>query len=352
MGLPEIKIVFSGKAKTAMQRSKLGIVVLILQDDTSDVATTVYKSPNELKTTDWSTDNLDYIEKAFEGNPSKVICERIATSVTNYNEVLLRLRYKKFNYLAVPQIKEADTSAISTWIKTQREKEKKTFKAVLPNIKADHEGIINFTTSGIKVGEKEYTTAEYTARIAGILAGLPFTRSATYYVFPEVDSIVEIEDPDEAVDNGELIFINDGENIKIGRGVNSLRTTTDSKNDDFKSIRVMETMDMVRDDIYNTFNEQYVGKVNNVYDNQVLFITALNAYFTGLNNEYILDDKSDNKAWINVSLQRKAWEGAGVDTSDWDDQKVKETAFKRNVFLSGTIKIVDTMEDLDFQISM
>lgn len=352
MGLPEIKISFTGKAETALKRSKLGIVVLILKDDTSEVATAVYKSPNELKTTDWNADNLDYIQKTFEGNPSKVICERIATSVTNYNEVLLRLRYKKFNYLAVPQIKEADTSVISTWIKTQRETEKKTFKAVLPNTKADYEGIINCTTSGIKVGEKEYTTAEYTARIAGILAGLPFTRSATYYVLPEVDSIVEIEDPDEAVDNGELIFINDGENIKIGRGVNSLKTTTNTKNDDFKSIRVMETMDMVRDDIYNTFNEQYVGKVNNVYDNQVLFITALNAYFTGLSNEYILDDKSDNKTWINVPLQRKAWEGAGVDTSEWDDQKVKETAFKRNVFLSGTIKIVDTMEDLDFQISM
>ncbi|PEB56241.1 phage tail sheath protein [Bacillus pseudomycoides] len=352
MGLPQINITFAGKAKTALDRSKLGIVLLILKDDTNDAISTVYKNTDEVKTADWSADNFDYIQQAFEGNPSKVICERVATSVTTYDEVLLRLKNKKFNYLAIPQIKDTETASIVTWIKTKREKEKKTFKAVLPNSAADHEGIINFTTSGIKVGEKDYTTAEYTARVAGILAGLPFTRSATYYVLPEVSSITEIEDPDEAVDNGELILINDGEHIKIGRGVNSLKTTTDTKNDDFKSIRVMETMDMVRDDIYNTFNEQYVGKVNNVYDNQVLFITALNAYFTGLSNESILDDKSDNKSWINVTLQRKAWEGAGVDTSDWDDQKVKEMVFKRNVFLAGTIKIVDTMEDLDFQIAM
>ncbi|WP_369899745.1 phage tail sheath C-terminal domain-containing protein [Bacillus manliponensis] len=352
MGLPEIKISFSGKAKTALQRSKLGIVVLILRDDTGAFTNKVYKKPDEVKSTDWTTNNYEYIQMAFKGNPSKVICERVATTATDYSEALVRLKYAKFNYLAIPQVKADETTAIVTWIKTKREKEKKTFKAVLPNTPADHEGIINFTTSGIKVGDKEYTTAEYTARIAGILAGLPFTRSATYYMLPEVNAIAEIEDPDAAVDNGELIFINDGENIKIGRGVNSLKTVTDPKNEDFKSIRVVETMDMIHDDIHSTFNDNYVGKVNNVYDNQVIFITAINSYFTGLANEDILDDRADNKAWINVQLQRQAWEDSGVDTSDWDDLTVKEKAFKRNVFLEGTLKIVDTMEDLDFRISI
>ena len=352
MGLPEINIEFIGKAVTAIKRSQLGIVALILKDGTQTADTVIYKSVEDVSPTDWSPQNLDYIQKTFEGTPSKVIVERLDTSSTDYNEALKRLNNKRFNYLAIPGIDTADTTLISTWIKTKRDVEKKTFKAVLPNAEADHEGVINFTTSGIKVGDKEYTTSEYTARIAGILAGLPFTRSSTYFELNEVDSITEIEDPDGAVDDGELILINDGENIKIGRGVNSLTTTTGRKTEDFKSIRVVEVMDLIKDDIRTTFDKFYVGKLNNIYDNQVLFITSVNAYFDGLAGDEILDPSFVNRAFINVRAQRLAWESTGVDTSDWDDQKVKEMSFKKNVFLAGNIKIVDAMEDLDFDIAI
>lgn len=352
MGLPQIIIEFNGKAVTAIKRSQLGIVALILKDDVQTADTVTYKSIEEVPTEGWSPANLDYIQKTFMGTPSKVIIERLPTTAIDYNAALTRLNNKRFNYLAIPGIEDKDTTTIETWIKTKRDINKKTFKAVLPNSEADHEGIINFTTTGIKVGEKEYTTAEYTARIAGILAGLPFTRSSTYYELNEIDAITEIEDPDTAVDNGELILINDGENIKIGRGINSLTTTTGKKTEDFKSIRVMEVQDLIKDDIRTTFDKYYIGKHNNIYDNQVLFIRSINAYYDGLEGEEILDPNFDNKAEINVQKQRLAWEGIGQDTTDWDDQKVKEMSFKKNVFLASNIKIVDAIEDLDMDIAI
>lgn len=352
LGLPQINIDFSTKAVTAVKRSQLGIVSLILKDDTQKADTIEYKSIEDVEAAEWSTECYDYIEKAFRGTPSKIIVERLPAASADYNVALKRLNNKRFNYLAIPQIKQEETEIIASWIKTKRENDKKTFKAVLPNTEGDNDGIINFTTSGIKVGEREYSTAEYTARMAGAIAGLPFTRSFTYYEFPEIDSITEIEDPDKAIDNGELILINDGENIKVGRGVNSLKTTTVKKGEDFKSIRIVEVMDMIKDDIRETFDKHYVGKVNNIYDNQVLFIRSVNAYFTSLAGNEILDPNVDNKANVNTKAQRLAWESIGTDTSEWDDQKVKETTFKRNVFLAGKVKIVDAMEDLDFDIAI
>jgi len=350
MGLPQIIIDFNGKAVTAIKRSQLGIVALILKDDVQTADTVTYKSIEDVPTDGWSPENLDYIQLTFKGTPSKIIIERLPTTASDYNAALTRLNNKRFNYLAIPGIEAKDTTTFETWIKTKRDINKKTFKAVLPNSEADHEGIINFTTTGIKVGEKEYTTAEYTARIAGILAGLPFTRSSTYYELNEIDAITEIEDPDKAVDDGELILINDGENIKIGRGINSLTTTTGKKTEDFKSIRVMEVQDLIKDDIRTTFDKHYIGKHNNIYDNQVLFIRSINAYYDGLEGEEILDLNFDNKAEINVQKQRLAWEDIGQDTTDWDDQKVKEMSFKKNVFLGSNIKIVDAIEDLDMDI--
>ncbi|WP_456273629.1 phage tail sheath C-terminal domain-containing protein [Bacillus sp. AK031] len=354
MGLPEINITFTGKAQTLVQRSQLGIVALILKDDTGEFDSIEYKNPEEVETSDWTTENADYIANAFKGDPSKVIVERLETTAVDYSAALSRLRNKRFNYLAVPAIESADVPVIAEWVISNRTDNKKTFKAVLPNAAEDHEAIINFTTNDIKVGEKVYDTAEFTSRIAGILAGLPFTRSATYFVLDEVDSITEIEDPNAAVDAGELILINDGEKIKVGRGVNSLVTITPggTKNDEFKSIRVIEAMDMIHDDIYSTFDDEYVGKVNNIYDNQVIFINSVNRYFARLQTDEILDPNATNQTRIDTPAQRSAWEDAGFDTTDWDEQRVKETSFRKSVFLAGNIKIVDTMEDLDFSIAI
>lgn len=351
MGLPQINVEFFGKAVSAVVRSARGVVALILKEDTATAKSQEIKSIEDIVEADWTADNLNYIKQVLKGTPSKVMLEVMPTTTTDMNETLQKLSAKRFNYLAFPEVTASQVDDVATWIK-QKRKEKKMVKAVLPNVEADSEGIINFTANGIKVGEEIFTTAEYTPRIAGVLAGLEFTRSATYYVLEEVDDIIEVADPDAAIDAGELILINDGEKIKIGRGVNSLVTTTVTKTEDFKSIRIVEVVDMMMEDIRNVFENSYVGKVNNIYDNQVLFITAINAYFKELAGEEVLDKNGTNTAEINVDAQRLAWEKIGTNTTEWDEQAVKETSFKRNVFLKGNVKIVDSMEDLDFNIFM
>lgn len=356
MGLPEINIEFKTRAVTAVKRSALGIVTLILKDDTAinvlTEPTRIYTSIDEVDSSHWTPENKDYIDKTFMGTPSKVIIEVLPSTATDYNAATLRAANKKWNYLAVPGISSADSTNMATWIKTQRDVNKKTFKAVLPNTEADHEGVINFATGGIEVGETIYTTSQYTSRIAGILAGMPFTRSSTYFVLPEVTAITESTDPNGDIDSGKLILVNDGENIKIGRGVNSFQSTTVTKGEDYKKIKIVEVIDMVSDDIRDTYEQHYVGKVTNTYDNQVLFFTSINSYFKTLAGDEILDPNYENKANVNVEAQRLAWESIGTDTTDWDEQKVKNMTFKSKVFAAGKIKIVDAMEDLDFQIAI
>lgn len=352
MGLPEINIIFQSLAVSAIQRSQRGIVALILLDDTDDTFDSKeYKLASDIDADDWSEENLDYIKKTFLGIPSKVIVERLDEDASDYDDALDRLASKRFNYLAIPGIASEDVADISTWLIAQRTANKKTFKAVLPNSVSDNEGIINFATDDIVVGEDTYSTAEYTARIAGILAGLSLERSSTFFVLPEVDGIAESADPDADIDAGKLILINDGEKVKIGRGVNSLTTTSVTKGDDWKKIKVIEGHDLVRDDITKTFNDDYVGKVNNSYDNQVLFLAAANAYLTGLEGT-VLNPNVENAVSVDVEAQRLAWEGIGTDTSSWNDQDVKNNSFQSKVFVGGSIRFLDAMEDLEFKISV
>jgi hypothetical protein len=356
MGLPEVNINFSSLAVSAIQRSQRGIVALILVDSTKITFNSkVYTSITEIDPLDWTAGNKAYIEQAFLGVPSKVIVERVSVpvgeDVLSYNAALIRLSFKKWNYLAVPGIAGADIATVATQIKAWRDTDNRLYKAVLPNNVADHEGIVDFTTAGIVVGASTYSASQYTARIAGILAGLPLTRSATYYVLPEVDAITEHTTPDDDIDDGELILINDGEKIKIARGVNSLTTTTVSKGADFKKIKIIEGHDLVKEDITRTFNDEYVGKVNNNYDNQVLFIIATNAYLSGITGD-VLDPSAVNAVGVAIEAQRAAWLAQGTDVSGLSDQEIKEKSFGSKVFLAGPLKFSDAVEDLDFNISV
>ncbi|MFB9326997.1 phage tail sheath C-terminal domain-containing protein [Paenibacillus aurantiacus] len=348
MGLPEISITFSSLAVSAVERSQRGIVALILRDATKTTPEMMYSAASDVSAADWTAGNLQFIKDAFMGTPYKVLVVRGAVNDEDYNDQLSRLSAKRFNYLAIPGIAADDVMEIASWIKTQRILNKKTFKAVLPNVDADYEGIVNFATGGIVVGERTCSASEYTARIAGILAGLPLERSATYYELAEVSAITESANPDADIDDGKLILINDDESIKIGRAVNSLTTLVAGKGDDWMKIKIIEGHDLVQDDIRTTFNNNYVGKVVNSYDNQVLFLTSVNAYLRDLEG-IVLDAAAVNAVSVDVAAQRSAWASIGTDVSALTDDDIKRKAFQSQVFLSGSLKFLDAMEDLQFK---
>ena len=350
MGLPEVNIVFRSLAISAIERSERGIVALIVNDDLATEKSYTFKKLAEVMPEDFKEDVYDYIRLAFLGNPTKVIVEVMnETNERTINTVLKDLESKKFNYLAIPGVSKEEAQIVSSWIIDCRE-EGKMYKAVLPNVEADNEAIINFATEGIKVDEKTYTTEVYCARIAGILAGLPLTRSATYFVLNEVDEIIEHEDPDQSINEGKLILINDGSKIKIGRGVNSLTTIVKPKGNEFKKIKIVEAMDMIYEDIRTTFEDEYVGKVLNSYDNKIIFLTAVNAYFKQLQKDGVLDPNNDAIAEIDVDAQELYLNKQGITTEDMSPQDLKEANTGSTVFFKANVKPLDAMEDLEFNI--
>ncbi|MBY2345636.1 phage tail sheath protein, partial [Clostridioides difficile] len=226
------------------------------------------------------------------------------------------------------------------------------YKAVLPNISdANEKAIINFATTGIKVGEKSYTTAEYTARLAGILAGISLSESCTYFILDEVTEIEPTENPDEAVEEGKLILINNN-GIRIARGVNSLITLSKEDTEDLKKIKIVEAIDMIQDDILQTWNENYVGKVTNKYDNKILFLSAVNNYFKELQRDEVLDNSQEAYAQIDIEAHKKYLKEKGIDYSEMTEQQIKEANTGSYVFVEGNITITDAMEDLKFKIYM
>lgn len=347
MSFPKINITFKGLAGSAVTRSANGIVALILKGESKfHVLESLADMPEELTAV-----QKEAVEMAFNG-ASKVIISVEDTVAKS----LKRLETVRFNYLAAPEGEADDNTAIASWIKSQRETKSKRVKAVLANTAADSEGIINFTTEGIKVKDKEevYTAQKFTARIAGLIAGTGARDSVTFARLPEVEDIETHLTEEEAADKikaGELILFHDGEKVKVARGVNSLTTVTGDKNEAFKKIKLVEIMDMIYEDIKRTAEDDFIGKVRNTYANKLLLCNAINSYFEGLEAEEVLEAKQ-NKCEIDTDATKAYLKATGVDVSVLKPAEIKSANTGDKVFISAKISMIDSMEIIDFVIAI
>lgn len=358
MGLPEIRITFQRKSETLVKRSSRGMVLLLLRDTTKNQIITPYRTATEIAAEDWTEKNQEYLQLAFAGSPQSVVAVRAAMSEKNVNisETIKLIEHLNYDWLAYPNCSPDDMAQLVAYIKAARGNGKKV-KAVLPNAEADCEGIVNFTATAIAAvweGDtqiKTYSTAEYTARIAGVLAGLSLLVSSTYYVLPEIVDVMQVEDPNIEIDAGKLVVIYDGEKYKIGRGVTSLTTVTESCPQDLKKIKIVEGMDLIRTDIYSTFEDDFVGKVNNTYDNKQDFVGAVNNYFTSLQGS-VLDPLEDSYVEVDAAQNAAYLMAAGKDTNNLTDQQIKEANTGAHLFLRGQVSMLDAMEDLNLVLDM
>jgi hypothetical protein len=357
IGLPKIEILFKSLAVSAVARSAKGIVALIVEDDTNITFNLKeYKSILDINSTDFTAKNVQYIKDVFAGTPSKVLVARVnTTSISVVADAVEAIGSRKYNWIGLAEGITADQTALVAFVKEQ-ETANKSIKAVAYNVTSpDSMHVVNFTNASVTyaTGGTTVTGEKFVARLLGLFAGIPMTQSATYFSFPELASVVEPADVEVAVNAGKLVLFNDDEVVRIARSINSLATLGQDKTEDMKKIIVVESMDMIREDIYSTFKNEYLGKFKNKYDNQVLFISAINSYFDQLADESILDNSFNNVSLVDANSQRQAWLGIGkTEASDWDDAKVREMSFRSNVYLAGNIKILDAIEDLKFNITM
>lgn len=358
IGLPQIIINFIKKAASAIARSAKGIVVIVIKDDTDntfDFKEYNFASEADADKTLYTTANYQQISDVFLGTPNKVYVVRVNVAESFSNAVAI-VNTLKFNWLCLVDGTETDQQAVATYVKGKnavnkvRKIKAVTYKATV----TDDMHIVNFTNETIKrPGEASLPGWNYLGRITGTLAGLPFTRSITYFVFADLEGVAEPADMDTAIGNGEFILMNDYGEVKVARGVNSLVTITGNISEDMKKITIVEAMDLMLEDIAAEFKNNYVGKYKNKYDNQALFLSAVNGYFVALEKEEILDNEFDNESLIDIEAQRQAWLTTGrTEAADWDDATVKKNAIGSYMYMLGNVKILDAIEDLVMNLNM
>lgn len=376
---PEINIYFTEKGASAITRGSRGIVLLGVKD----TITAPLKNPVVITSTGDIPITLDDTTKAqiklaligYQTAPIKVLVygmgiDKDAESDAveeAYTAAQKAWKDIKFDYLAIPTVStDGKTQEVATWVKSMRTA-KKRIKAVLPNVAADTEGVINYTVNKNVYAETitnedgtisrvttDYTAEQYCGRIAGLLCGTPLTISATYAPLNELEDCERKEDINEAVGNGEFIVFHDGEKVKTCRAVNSFTTTVQGKGDSYKKCKIVDCMDLIADDLTSAIEDGYLGKYSNSYDNKCVLISAIKTYLKQLNINGIVS--ADYNVEFDIDAIKAYLIGRGKYTEEelaaLDDVAIAKLDTGSHVFLKANVTILDAMEDVYLPIAI
>jgi len=353
---PNIEIDFKQLAFSFMERSARGNVVLIIKDDTDETfVQKVYKTLTELNTDKllFTESNLQYIKDTMEGGPFKTTVVRIGALET-FTSALALIETLNTGWVGFAEGLPADYEALATWIE-QMKIAKKTFMAAVfaPTTPPNSTNVVELENELVTFldARSEVSGDKFIPSLIGFLAGANVEKGTTYLTMSNLASVTMPSDIDAELQLGKMVLINDEDKVKISLGINSLTELAENETEDFQFIETIEINNLMLDDIRKEF-KNWIGAYKNIYDNQVIFLSAVNNYFRTLEDSNILDQNFENKAEVNVEAQRAAWITVNPLAVDWDDTKVKNTAFKRQLFLMANVKELQSITDLNFIISL
>lgn len=361
--VPEILVTFLQRAGSLIERSQRGIATLIIRDDTdSSFDIKKYTSIPEADADKalYTADNLRQIKDVLLSAPYMTYVVRIGADGKLSDALAAIKKNIKTSWVGVANAKPEDAEALVSWIKAQEQRQR-YYRAVVFNAAApDNKHVVNFCNEKVTFADKERGEKEgkeYVASLLGILASCNIKRGSTNYRCANLVNVQEVADNAAAVKAGKFILYNANvDEVRVVSGCNSLTTTNGTTlTEDMQYIETVEAMDLISDDIIRTFKETYLGNYRNNLDNQMLFISAVNAYFRELAQPGtdVLDREYQNTAQIDVEEQRAAWMGTGKEEANgWDADKVRKMTFKRSVFIMADIKILGSMENLHFVVNM
>ena len=347
MGLPTITVEFKTLAASAVTRSIRGVLAVLIQDGTEDVAWAhkSYGTLAELSADEaaYTEENYAILARAFAAGPYQVLVVRVGSEGTlaQATAILEKLSY---NWVCSPV--SGFQSGLAAWVGTVNAASKiRKVKALVTGVSsANDPHVVNAANTSVTLNDAAATTvtmAEYLPRLGGVLAACPLDQSVTYYALTDLAEAAAVTNVDAAIDAGNLVLFLEDDTYRIARGVNTLVTPGENQTEDMKSIAVVEAMDLIQE-----------GKVKNSADNQALLVSDVLSYLRALAAESVLDPNSDILAEIDTGAMRKVWTAAGADVSGLTDAQVKRKTYRSYVYVTATCRILDAMEDMVMSITL
>ncbi|WP_235247221.1 phage tail sheath C-terminal domain-containing protein [Fusobacterium perfoetens] len=341
---PVIKVYFETLARTAVQRSERGILVLFLTDTTKIDKWTTIKSVADLSTEYWTEENIALVQTAFEVfSPYKVMIRRKGSD--DVAVFLKELETLKVTHLACPELENEDDGKVVTWIKGKTNTRNVVYVSAFATASDDCR-VVELANKEVKHKTiKSYDSKKFTVMVAGAIAGCPLNRSLDNIVFPTITLVDNVEPA-----NGKFAMYNDDDVVKCRLAINSKTTFDSTWKPGTRFIKIFEGMNIVKFDIEDTFKDYWCGLYINNYDNKIAFCNNINkVYFKELAPN-VLSPDFDNKIDIDVEANKRYIVTDGKDPDTMSETEIRTYPTGEEVFLYGQVRFSNTMVNLQLGI--
>lgn len=270
----------------------------------------------ELKAEDnpWVTWTIDTLAETAKTSLSGNDLDGADATVTQHTEFLTAAEAYTFNAMGCVSNEDAIKELYIQACKDARDNSGIKYQLVVFNKAADYEGVVNVKNSLDAVW---WTT--------GAVAGCPVNSSNTNktydgeFVIPADYSKAELE---LAIESGEFVFHRVADEIRVLEDINSLKTTSATKGEDFKSNQTIRVVDQIAMDIAKIFNSKYLGKIPNDKAGRISLWSDIVNHHQELQNIRAIEDFSA------------------------DDVVIEQGDTKKSVVVTDSITVVNAMSQL------
>jgi hypothetical protein len=253
--------------------SKFDVITYL---DTSKVDTQTVETAKDLQDNNFVIFAKEGTLEVTAGTPLKG-GENGTVSGEAYSNFLDKIESEDFTTLLYAGENEVTKALFDSFTKRLRDDEGVKITTVLFDYtKADFEGVISVKNN-----------KELVYWVAGQTAGAAVNKSLTNKKYDgeyEVNAKFKKREFEQAIQNGEFAFYQDGNDIRVLTDINTFTSYEPNKNQDFSSNRVIRVLDQIANDTARIFSDYYLGKVTNDDTGRTLFKGELVNYHEQLQN--------------------------------------------------------------------
>ena len=182
------------------------------------------------------------------------------STVTSF---LNQLESYSFNSLVIMVDNGDIEDIVIAYTKRMRDEIGKKFQCVTINNSGDHEGNICVYNS---LNDDDYGSSYIMAWVAGAIAACPVNKSLTNKLYDgehSIDTEYTQATFESVIKSGDFCFHNVNGETRVLLDINTLKTTTSEKGEDFKDNQTVRVCDQIAGDVAEIFNNYYLGKIPN-----------------------------------------------------------------------------------------
>lgn len=242
---------------------------------------------------------------------------------TAYQNYLDKIESYTFNVMGIATTDDKIKNLVVSFVKRMRDEVGSKFQAVLHNISADYEGIINVINS-VKADDN-FDESSIVYFLTGIEANCAINKTCLNKVYNgefEVNTDYTQSQLEDAIQNGKLVLHNVNNEVRILSDINSLVTTSETKGEIFKNNQTIRIADQIANDIAVLFNTKYLGNIPNNESGRVSLWSDIVKHHTELQNIGAIENFSS------------------------EDVTVEAGDKKTSVVINDVVTIINAMEQL------